>query len=167
VHTLGAASSAHYVSIAVFLAIGFATSLLHERLRRTRDGLTRTARQNQIFTALIENSLDFIGIADPDGKPVYVNPAGRRMVELPEDVDIERTNIPDYYPPDVRAFAEDAILAGMLSQGKWAGETAFRNWRTEGRIPVLDSRFLIRDPATHFSITRRTRSSSRASTADT
>ena len=147
-HTLGAAAPAYYFSIAVFLAIGFAISLLHERLRRATEGLALTARQNHIFAALIENSVDFIGIADPDGKPVYANPAARRMVELPDDVDIGRTAIADYYAPEVRAFARDTILPAMLSEGKWAGETAFRNWRTGASIPVLDTHFLIRDPAT-------------------
>ena len=70
------------------------------------------------------------------------------MVELPDDVAIEQTRIAEYYPPDVRVFARDTILAAMLSQGKWAGETTFRNWRTESHIPVLDTHFLIRDPAT-------------------
>ncbi len=145
---LGAAATSHYLALAVFVAIGFAVSLIHERLRRTTDGLTRVARQNQIFAALIENSVDFIAIADPDGKLVYVNPAGRAMVQLPEDVDVERTTVDDYYPPDAREFTRGAIVAGMLAQGKWAGETAFRNWRTNARVPVLDTHFLIRDTAT-------------------
>ncbi len=146
--TLGATEPAYILALAVFLAVGFAVSLLHEKLHRMRAGLARAARQNHIFAALIENSLDFIGIADPEGKPRYLNSAGRRMVELPNDIEIERTKIADYYPADVRAFAQDTILAAMQSQGKWAGETTFRNWRTDGPIPVLDTHFLIRDPVT-------------------
>jgi PAS domain S-box-containing protein len=148
IKTLGATDPLYYLSVALFLAVGYAISLLHERLRRTTDGLARAARQNRIFAVLIENSPDFVGIADPEGTPVYVNPAGRRMVELPDDVAIERTHIPDYYPPEARAFAQEAILADMLAKGKWAGETSFRNWRTGSPIPVLDTHFLIRDPET-------------------
>ena len=40
----------------------------------------RIEDERQVFVSLLENSSDFIGIADPTGKPVYVNPAGRRMV---------------------------------------------------------------------------------------
>lgn len=54
---------------------------------------------------------------------MHVNPAGRRLVELPDDVAIERTQILEYYPPEVRAFAQDAIVADMRAKGKWAGET--------------------------------------------
>ncbi|MET0215751.1 MAG: PAS domain S-box protein, partial [Vicinamibacterales bacterium] len=41
--------------------------------RRRRDD------ERHVFVSLIENSSDFIGIADPNGRPIYLNPAGRRM----------------------------------------------------------------------------------------
>ena len=81
-------------ALAVFLAIGFAVSPLHEKLHRLRAGLARTARQNHSFAALIENSLDFIGIADPEGKPLYLDAAGRQMVESPNDIELEQTKSP-------------------------------------------------------------------------
>src|SRR5262249_54922654 len=43
----------------------------------------RIEDERQVFVSFLENCADFIGIADPNGKPVYVNPAGRRMVGLP------------------------------------------------------------------------------------
>lgn len=152
VKTLGATDSRYYLSFGLFLAIGYAISLLHERLRRTSDGLARAARQNMIFAALIDNSVDFIGIADPEGNPRYLNPAGRRMVEFPEKLAIEHTHIDEYYPPELRAFAQDTILANMLAKDKWAGETSFRNWRSGKSIPVLDTHFLIREPVTRHVI---------------
>ena len=47
----------------------------NERLKKALD-------ERQMFLAFVENSSDFIGIADPAGKPIYLNPAGRRMVGL-------------------------------------------------------------------------------------
>jgi PAS domain S-box-containing protein len=70
----------------------------------------RIEDERQVFVSFLENSADFIGIADPNGKPVYVNPAGRRMVGLPADYPVERTTIPEYYPSDQRGFANDVIL---------------------------------------------------------
>lgn len=107
----------------------------------------RIEDERQVFTSLLENSPDFIGIADPTGKPVYVNPAGRRMVGLPLDLPAEQTRISEYYPPDQRAFAEDVILREMLEHGRWSGETYFRHWQTEAPIPVSDEHFMIRDPS--------------------
>src|SRR5215470_16685889 len=62
----------------------------------------RIEDERQVFVSFLENSPDFIGIADPNGKPVYLNPAGRRMVGLPADYPIEDTQITEYYSSDQR-----------------------------------------------------------------
>jgi PAS domain S-box-containing protein len=152
----------YYLNAGLFIALGIAISVFHQQLRRARretaialsqaqsanEALERTARERRIFAALIENSPDFIGIADPSGKPTYVNPAGRRMVEFPADRPIETTQITDYYPPDVRAFVSDTILKAIREHGQWSGETYWRNWRTQEAIPVSDTHFTIDDPET-------------------
>ncbi len=105
----------------------------------------RREDERQVFISLLENSSDFIGIADPSGKPIYVNPAGRRMVGLPLDFPVEETQMPEYYPPEERRFAADVIVKSMVDEGHWSGETYFRNWQTGERIPVSDEHFMIRD----------------------
>ncbi|MGZ3699611.1 MAG: ATP-binding protein, partial [Bdellovibrionota bacterium] len=102
--------------------------------------------QQQIFAAFVENSSDFIGIADARGVPFYVNPSGRRMVALPPEIAVEKTQIPEYYPADQREFASEVIVRAMVEQGHWKGETYFRNWSTEESIPVSDSHFMITEP---------------------
>jgi PAS domain S-box-containing protein len=104
--------------------------------------------ERQIFTALVENSSDFIGIADAAGKPVYLNPAGRRMVGLPPDFPIENIAILDFYSPDQHAFASDVIVRTVLERGHWEGETVFRHWRTGEALPVSHTHFMIREPDT-------------------
>jgi PAS domain S-box-containing protein len=118
--------------------------------RQTADYLERRRAEDErhVFVSFLENSPDFIGIADPDGKPVYVNPAGRRMVGLPPDYPVENTEIPEYYPPEQRAFSSDVIVRSMIEQGSWHGETYFRHWQTQEAIPVSDEHFMIRDPDT-------------------
>ena len=113
-----------------------------------RDISERKRREDErrVFESLLENSSDFIGIADPSGKPIYLNPAGRRMVGLPPDYPVEHTRIPDYYAPEQRQFATDVILKEMVEHGRWSGETCFRHWQTEAAIPVSDEHFMIRDP---------------------
>src|SRR5215467_13203514 len=104
----------------------------------------RIEDERQVFVSFLENSPDFIGIADPTGKPVYLNPAGRRMVGLPPDFPVENTQIPEYYSPDQRVFASDVIVRSMIEEGRWHGETYFRHWQTEEAIPVSDEHFMIR-----------------------
>lgn len=138
------------VSQASFQAVLYAMDgliivYLTHRWTTTRGALRKRDEERQIFVSLLDNSSDFIGVADPSGKPIYVNPAGRKMVGLPADLPVEKTQIPEYYPPSERSFAMDVILKSMLEQGHWSGETYFRNWQSGEAIPVSDEHFLIRD----------------------
>jgi PAS domain S-box-containing protein len=108
----------------------------------------RIEDERQVFISFLENSPDFIGIADPNGKPVYLNPGGRKMVGLAADYPVENTEIPEYYSPDQRQFATDVILRSMIEKGRWHGETYFRHWQTQNAIPVSDEHFMIRNPQT-------------------
>lgn len=136
-----------YVESAVFFATGVTFGLFHDRMRRTTARAQSLAEEREVFAALVENSSDFIGIADPSGRPIYVNPAGRRMVGLEPDRRLDDADIPAYYAEDQRRFASEVILKEVSEKGHWEGETAFRHWRTQAAIPVSDTHFLIRDPA--------------------
>lgn len=115
-------------------------------VRLANENLQRVADESKIFKTFIENSSDFIGLADVNGKPTYINPAGRRMIGISADYPIENSQIPEYYTPDQRPFASDVIVKSMVEKGFWKGETSFRNWQTEEAIPVSDEHFIIRDP---------------------
>lgn len=99
----------------------------------------------QVFVSLLDNSVDFIGIADPTGKPIYLNAAGRRMIGLAPDFPVEQLQIQDCYPPEIRSFVSDVLLKTMVERGVWSGETFFQSFETHERIPVSDTHFLIRD----------------------
>jgi PAS domain S-box-containing protein len=101
--------------------------------------------QRQVFVSLLDNSVDFIGIADPTGKPIYLNAAGRRMIGLAPDFPVEELQIQDCYPPEIRSFVTDVLLKTMVERGVWSGDTFFRHFETNERIPVSDTHFLIRD----------------------
>jgi PAS domain S-box-containing protein len=99
----------------------------------------------QVFVSLLDNSVDFISIADPTGKPIYLNAAGRRMIGLAPDFPVEKLQIEDYYPPESRSLFNDVVLKAVAARGVWSGETFFHNVQTHERIPVSDTHFLIRD----------------------
>ncbi len=106
----------------------------------------RIEDERRTFASLLDNSSDFIAIASPNGHPIYLNPAGRRMVGLPPEFPVRDTEIADYYPADQRAFATDVIVRSVLERGRWSGETCLRHWRTEEPIPVSDEHFMIFEP---------------------
>jgi PAS domain S-box-containing protein len=99
----------------------------------------------QVIVSLLDNSSDFIGVADPTGKPIYLNAAGRRMIGLAPDFPIAQIAIEDCYPAELRSFVTDVILATMRERGQWTGETFFQNVSTHAKIPVWDTHFVIRD----------------------
>jgi PAS domain S-box-containing protein len=119
-----------------------------EEIRNANESLKKAIDERRLFEALIENSSDFIGIADPSGKPVYLNPSGRRMVGLSPDFPVEQVQIQDCYPPELRSFVTNELLKIMTERGHWKGETFFRHWKTEEAIPVSDEHFMIRERET-------------------
>ncbi len=116
---------------------------LQEEDSARRQSLTE---ERQRFFALVENSPDFIGIADLAGVQLYVNPAGRRMVGLSPEEDLGRSSLVDYYAPEAQAQAQEVIVPAMVREGRWEGETRFRNFQTGASIPVSDTHFSILDP---------------------
>jgi PAS domain S-box-containing protein len=108
----------------------------------------RMEDERQVFVAFLENSPDFIGVADPNRKLLYINPAGLRMVGLPADYPVRKMDPPEFYTPEVRAFASVEIRRSLYEQGRWRGETYFRHWQTGQAIPVSAEHFLIQDPKT-------------------
>ena len=105
----------------------------------------RIEDQRQLFVSLLDNSVDFIGVADPTGKPIYLNAAGRRMIGLAPDFPIEQMTIERCYPPELRSFVTNVLLKTMVEKGVWSGDTFFQHLRTQERIPVSDTHFMIRD----------------------
>ena len=134
------------IQAALFVAECSIVIYLSRLITRARRAAESARERMQMFASLAENSSDFIGIAGPDGRPLWINPAGRRMVGLSADAAIEETTIPDYYLPAEREFVNDVIVKAMVEQGRWSGETYFKHWVTGEPIPVSDDHFVIRDP---------------------
>ncbi len=119
------------------------------KVKRRAEINERAARKaledRQLFAALIENSSDFISITNKDGKLVYINPAGRRMVGLSMDCTLKDTRLLDYYPESERATVFEIILNALVKDGQWRGETFLRNVTTQQVVPVSDTHFKIYD----------------------
>ena len=98
----------------------------NDRLRKTNESLRKVIEQRRVFTALIDNSPDFIGITDPDGQAVYINPSGRRMVGLAADYPLENTLISDDYPAGATMIVQDLSTLKELEhlREEWASVVA-------------------------------------------
>ena len=94
-----------------------------------------TTRQRVDLRILLDEAVDFISTADPNGRVGYLNRAGRRLVGIDETADIGQFQIADLHP----ALAADLILSKAvptaLQGGVWRGETALTT-RDGREIPV-------------------------------
>ncbi len=99
------------------------------------------------YRALIEQSSDFIGMADLAGKAIFTNEGARRMVGAPEGFDWAEVTVLDFFLPEDRAFVAAEILPELLSGRGWAGEMRFRHFATGEPVPVWYDAFPIKDGA--------------------
>ena len=102
----------------------------------------------QQLAALVDNSVDFIGLATPDSQALYLNPAGCRLVGLESLEAALDTEVLDYFLPEDRAYVQEAIFPILIREGFWQGEVRFRHFQTGAAIPVEYSAFTVVDPQT-------------------
>ncbi|MFZ4584379.1 MAG: PAS domain S-box protein [Acidimicrobiia bacterium] len=76
------------------------------------------------FANLLEASDDFIGIAHNDGRVLFVNPAGIRMVGLPANIEYSSLHVADFSPPEVMRQISTVALPHATRHGTWRGETS-------------------------------------------
>ena len=80
---------------------------------------------NRRLLDILEAATDFIGIADKNGKTIYVNRGGRRMLGFGDNEDLSSMMVPDYCPKDVGEFIIRAGIPAAIQNGYWENETTF------------------------------------------
>ncbi len=102
------------------------------------------------FEALLEGSPDSVAVLGLDGRVRFLNEAGRRLVGLPDDVDVTSTLFSDYLTPEsVEALALDGpASAGGTDRGPWTGETTLRSWPDGTPVCVVTTSFVLTDDVT-------------------
>ncbi|TAN70748.1 MAG: PAS domain S-box protein [Methylobacter sp.] len=93
---------------------------------------------------ILEQSADFIGSSDMQGNLLYHNRAARRMIGLPDDVDLSATHISDMHPAWAAKLIQETGLPAVLEQGIWRGDNALLH-RDGWEIPVSQLLMLHRD----------------------
>lgn len=114
-------------------------------LRDVEATLLRVNADLAQFKALVDASPDFIAMASVDGSVRYVNPPGRRLVGLPEDLDVTTTTIEDYLTAEGLASSRSIEQPAVIEHGHREGESTLRDWRDDSAIPVAIASFLVSD----------------------
>ena len=108
----------------------------------------RAEAERQKFFTLVENSRDFIAVADLNDNVEYVNPAGRALLGIAGADAVKGTYSIDYVTADDLPLVYDTILPALRTAGHWAGELRFRHRATGQAIPVDFVGFQVKDPET-------------------
>jgi PAS domain S-box-containing protein len=97
----------------------------------------RAEEERLKFFTLVENSRDFIAVADLHDNVQYVNPAGRSMVGIESAEAVKGTHSLDYVVPADLPLVHEVILPALYASGHWNGELRFRNRQT-GQVLQMD-----------------------------
>ena len=90
--------------------------------------------EREMFATLIENSTDFIGIADLDAVPIFVNRAGLTLVGLDDMAQARKVHVRDFFFPEDQARILDEFFPSVAEKGHGAVDVRFRNFKTgDGR----------------------------------
>ncbi len=82
--------------------------------------------------AIHEATPDLVGISDPEGRLLYVNRGGRKVLGVEESADITGYTIRDFHPPLEADLIADQKIPIALNEGFWSGETELLS--LDGRI---------------------------------
>ena len=87
------------------------------------------------LTAIIESSTDIVGTVDPDGNVLYLNLAGRKLMEWSAAGPVSDLRLEDFHPPWALSQARYESIPYAIRDGSWQGESELRN-RAGNIIPV-------------------------------
>lgn len=88
-------------------------------------------QEKELLLSIVEKTPDIIGISDSDHSLVFLNAAGRRILEIPPGTDIRQYSSLDFHPPSLHdQIGKDRAVA--LQKGLWSGETLMQT--LSGRV---------------------------------
>ena len=96
----------------------------------------------------METSADFIVTTNPEGYILYLNEAGRKMVGLDKNANVNVLRHEDFvFESDILKLRGD-ILDTLVTRGHWEGEFNLKNFKTGKPVPIYFSAGLLKDPQT-------------------
>ena len=114
----------------------------------TRRSFDRMSEEYEKFFALVEGAQDFIAMASPEGRVLYVNPSGRRLVGLDGPEEALSKDISEFFTSEGLEAWFQVEQPAVNQDGHWEGDGTLRHFATGAEIQVEISSFLLRHPET-------------------
>jgi diguanylate cyclase (GGDEF)-like protein/PAS domain S-box-containing protein len=96
---------------------------LAEAFNRTADETDHLIDELATKSAILDETSDFVGTADTDGRVISINPAGLAMLGLTAEAVVGR-RLTEFHPPWAGEFIIQSCLPMTVRDGCWKGETA-------------------------------------------
>jgi diguanylate cyclase (GGDEF)-like protein/PAS domain S-box-containing protein len=91
-----------------------------------------------LLADLVNAIADFVGTVNSQGEFLFLNPAGRRMLEIPQDEDIRGLSVLPYNEVPTSEIQEVMDRAILARKSDWSGTNVFVS-RSGKRIPMSQS----------------------------
>jgi two-component system cell cycle sensor histidine kinase/response regulator CckA len=131
---------------------------LEGRIRPLEDGLVfflvdvterrRAEEGRRLYALIVEHATDFIALCAPDGRILYINEAGQRMVGLRDLEEARTKRVRDFLTPEGVQQSLEVELTSVLEKGHWEGSGQLVHLLTGERIEVETTSFAVPDPTT-------------------
>lgn len=103
----------------------------------------------QKLASVVENTTDFIGIANiDDGQALYLNAGGRKLMGLGSIDSVENMHISDFHSREDMAKIQETLIPHLRQHGYASAELHLQHLITQVQIPVEWNIFTIKDPNT-------------------
>jgi PAS domain S-box-containing protein len=103
-------------------------------------------KEQQTLLSLVENSSDFISVANIAGNITYVNDAGIKLMGFGNKGPAGKRNLRKLFPPEQLSQWENDILPALMSTGKWTGRQDFIHLSTGELLPFHINAFRLDSP---------------------
>ncbi len=121
--------------------------ILHTVWRDITERKKADKEKQQLFS-LIETSQELIAFGNLDGNPTFINKAGRKLLGVDENEDLSNYHFSDFFHPDDKHKISEEYTPAFIEKGSWEGDTNLLNIKTNDKIAVYMSAFVIRDNVT-------------------
>jgi PAS domain S-box-containing protein len=103
----------------------------------------RAEGERRRLALLVENSSDFIGLASLDGRVLFVNPAGQKLLGISGDEQVRTTTILDYIADSEKVRFQHQVWPHIFETGRWEGEMIFTHFVTGAPVPMWQHIFFV------------------------
>lgn len=107
---------------------------------------TRNREKQAMLFSLVESGSDCMMASDHEGRIFYMNPAGRKLLGIPQDMDISRLEEMDLYSSEYHSTVLEEVLPHLKAGKKWTGRIYLRHYLTNEIIPFHADYVVIKDP---------------------